>query len=141
MEKKAYADVWGDTVNLKHLASGMVIGIVISLSCYIGGLRWLQASFPTLPASLMTAYALLLGIVGCLISAVVSAKLFNPKRTLNEESFSEEDRNIVLDELKIDRAKEAEELKSIEPAIKEEMKELKLYELFSGQDDHKKAGE
>ena len=142
MEKKNYADVWGDTVDLKHLASGMVIGIVISLGCYIGGIRWLQASFSALAPSLMSAYALLMGIVGCVISAMVSANLFKPKRTLNEESFSVEDRNIVLEELKIDRAKEAEELKSVELGIVAEMKELQLYELFedTSDNDNKKEG-
>lgn len=141
MEKPIYADVWGDTVNLKHLVFGMIIGIVISLAFYIGALKLIQANFPKLPANLMTAYSLLMGIVGCIISAVVSAKLFKPKRTLNEEEFSEADRNIILDELKVDRAKEAEELKTVESAVVEEMKSLQLYELFVGKNDNKKVGE
>lgn len=141
MEKTTYADVWGDTVNLRHLASGMVIGIVISLAFYIGALKLIQGNFPKLPVNLMTAYSLLMGIVGCIISAVVSAKLFKPKRTLNEEEFSEADRNIILDELKVDRAKEAEELKTVEPAVVAEMKSLQLYELFVGKNDNKKVGE
>lgn len=140
MEKKAFADVWGDTVNLRHLAIGMILGIVISLACYILGLKILQANYPKLAANLMTAYALLVGIAGCLISAVITANLFKPKRTLNEEDFSVEDRTAVLDELQIDRVREAEELKTASPAIVEEMKELQLYDLFAGKTDSKKVG-
>lgn len=140
MEKKAFADVWGDTVNLRHLAMGMILGIVVSLTCYIIGLKVLQANYPTLAKNLMTAYALLVGIGGCLLSAVVTANLFKPKRTLNEEEFSEEDRASVLDELQVDRAREAEELKMVSPAIAEEMKELQLYDLFAGKTESKKVG-
>lgn len=140
MEKKAFADVWGDTVNLRHLAIGMILGIVVSLSCYIVGLKVIQANYPKLAANLMTAYALLAGIGGCLLSAVVTANLFKPKRTLNEEEFSEEDRASVLDELQVDRAREAEELKMASPAIIDEMKELQLYDLFAGKTDGKKVG-
>lgn len=140
MEKKAFADVWGDTVNLRHLAIGMILGIVVSLSCYIVGLKVIQANYPKLAVNLMTAYALLVGIGGCLLSAVVTANLFKPKRILNEEEFSEEDRASVLDELQVDRAREAEELKMASPAIIEEMKELQLYDLFAGKTDSKKVG-
>ncbi len=140
MEKKAFADVWGDTVNLRHLAIGMILGIVVSLSCYIIGLKVIQANYPKLAANLMTGYALLVGIGGCLLSAVVTANLFKPKRTLNEEDFSEDDRALVLNELQVDRAREAEELKLASPAIIEEMKDLKLYDLFAGKTDSKKVG-
>jgi hypothetical protein len=140
VEKKAFADVWGDTVNLRHLAIGMILGIVVSLSCYIIGLKVIQANYPKLAANLMTGYALLVGIGGCLLSAVVTANLFKPKRTLNEEDFSEDDRALVLNELQVDRAREAEELKLASPAIIEEMKDLKLYDLFAGKTDSKKVG-
>ncbi|MBF0528647.1 MAG: hypothetical protein HQK55_05130 [Deltaproteobacteria bacterium] len=132
MQDKVLADVWGDTVDLKHLALAMVIGVVISLTFYLLGLMYLQNSYPNLTKSLMTAYALLIGILGCLSSAVVSAKFFKPKRSLNEDHFSEKDRNAVLDELQIDREKEAEELKSVGPEIIAELKNLELYELFAG---------
>lgn len=141
VEKKPFADVWGDTVDLKHLASAMIIGILISLTCYIGGLNYLQANFPKLPVNLMTAYALLIGILGCLLSAIISAKLFKPKRTLNEDHFSEADRDAVLDELNIDREKEAEELKTVGPKIVKEMKDLQIYDLFAKKSVDHKVGE
>ena len=81
---------------------------------------------------LVSAYSLLFGIGGCVISAIVSANLFKPKRTLNEEQFSEQDRDRVLKELNIDVKKEKEELKYADPKVLQEMKDLKLYELFYG---------
>lgn len=141
MDKKPYADVWGDTVDLRHLAIAMIIGIAISLTCYILGLKYIQASYPKLAPNLKTAYALLIGICGCLVSAVVSARMFAPKRILKEDEFSLEDREAVLAELQIDRAREAEEIKTVPPRIAAEMKELHLYDLFAGTGDKKKAGE
>ncbi|WP_312517190.1 hypothetical protein [Anaerospora sp.] len=141
MEKKPYADVWGDTVDLKHLAIAMGIGIIISLSFYILGLNYLQANFSKLAANLMTAYALLIGIAGCLLSAIISAKLFKPKRKLNEEEFSEADRLAALEELKIDIDKEAEELQSVGPKVIQEMKDLQIYDLFAQKNAKSKVGE
>lgn len=141
MEKKPYADVWGDTVDLKHLGIAMIIGIIISLSFYMFGLHYLKANFPKLAANLMTAYALLIGISGCLLSAIVSAKLFKPKRKLNEEEFSEADRLAVLEELKIDREKEAAELETVGPQIIQEMKDLQIYDLFASSGSNRKVGE
>lgn len=141
MEKKPYADVWGDTVDLKHLAIAMGIGIIISLLFYILGLNYLQANVSKLAANLMTAYALLIGIAGCLLSAIISAKLFKPKRKLNEEEFSEADRLAVLEELKIDIDKEADELQFVGPKVIQEMKDLQIYDLFARKNTKSKVGE
>jgi len=140
MERKPYADVWGDTVDLRHLAIAMILGIAVSMTCYIAGLSYIKASLPKLAANLKTAYALLFGIGGCLISAVLSAKLFAPKRSLKEDAFTPEDREAVLAELQVDREREAEDLKAVSPEIVDEMKELQLYDLFAASGGKKKAG-
>lgn len=139
MDKKPYADIWGDTVNLNHLAGGLAIGIILGLGSYLLGLNFLKATYPKLPANLLTAYSLLVGIVGCLIAAVISAKLFTPKRVLNQGQFSDEDRLAVLEELQVDREKEKEELKQVDAECVAEMKELQLYDLFTGNADKSKA--
>lgn len=140
MQNKSYADIWGDTVDLKHLAAGMIIGIVIGLGFYLMGLAYIKANFAKLPLNLSTAYALLVGIAGCLIAAVISAKLFPPKRILIQGEFSDADRIAVLEELQIDRAKEAEELKTVDADVIEEMKELQIYDLFAGKTGKPKEG-
>lgn len=139
MDKKPYADIWGDTVNLHHLAGGLAIGIALGLGSYLLGFNVLKANFPKLPANLLTAYSLLVGIVGCLLAAIISAKLFTPKRVLNQGEFSDEDRLAVLDELQVDREKEKEELKLVDAECVAEMKELQLYDLFTGTPDKSKA--
>lgn len=135
MKQAPLADVWGDTVNLRDLGFGMVIGIAISISCYLGAHYVISVQSPDLPKNLVSAYSLLFGIGGCVLSAIVSAKLFKPKRSLNEEEFSEDDRESVVKELKIDLQREKEELKYLDPKVEQEMKDLKLWGLFSGTDD------
>lgn len=140
MPNKSYADIWGDTVDLKHLATGMIIGIVIGLGFYLTGLTFIKANYPKLPLNLTTAYALLVGIAGCLLAAVISAKLFPPKRILTQGEFSDADRIAVLEELQIDLKKEIEELKTVDADVIEEMKELQLYDLFTGKSGTQKEG-
>jgi hypothetical protein len=128
---KPYADVWGDTVDLRHLSIAIVIGIAVSLTFYLVGLKFILRSLPKTPQSLTQAYALLIGILGCLVSAVVSTKLFPPKRTLRESQFNAQEREAALSELQIDWEREREELKTLSPQIVAEMKELQIYEIFA----------
>jgi len=140
MQNENYGEIWGDTVDLRHLLMAMLIGIVVSLTCYFIGLKYIVANYSHLAKNLSDAYALLIGIVGCLLSAVISAKLFKPKRILNEEKFSTEQLYKVLEELNIDQNQEAEELKTVSPQVVAEMKSLQLYDLFAGKTDKTKAG-
>jgi hypothetical protein len=140
VEKKVYADIWGDTVDLRHLAAAMVIGIVIALGCYVLGLNVIQSGYPKLAKNLVQGYALLVGIVGSLIAAVVSAKLFAPKRVLKEDEFSLEDRALVIRELQIDLEREGEDLKQVPEEIIREMKELQIYDLFAPGNGDRKGG-
>ncbi|QIB70272.1 hypothetical protein Ami103574_13655 [Aminipila butyrica] len=135
MEEKKYfyADVWGDTVDIRHLAIAAVIGIVVSLTLFSTAWHFMQTSLDGVAPNLIKAYALLVGILGSLISAAISAKLFKPKRILNEKHFAEEDQLQVLEELGLDRDKEREYLQKAESCIVEEMKSLKIYELFAGE--------
>lgn len=133
MRQEPLADIWGDTVTLHDLSKGILIGIAISLSCYLGASYLIGMQFPNLDNKLISAYSLLFGIGGCVLSAVVCANLFKPERSLNEEEFSAEDRDRVLQELQIDPAKEKDELKYVDKKVLQEMKDLKLYELFAGQ--------
>ena len=79
-----YLEVWGDTVAGRDLAVSVVIGIVLSV-CALLGATALFNSFVT-DSSLADAYALLVGIAGCLVAGVVSGKLFRPKRNIAVDS-------------------------------------------------------
>lgn len=135
------ADAWGDTVNLKHLGMGIVIGVICGIGSFTLGQKIFTTYLLDTTPQLLKAYALLAGIVGCLLAAVITANLFKPKRTVSEEEFNVEDRINVLRELHVDLAQEAEDLKSVPPEIIEEMKQLKIYDLFAGKDSSAGKGE
>ena len=64
------AEVWGDTVDLKHLAWAIVIGTGISVTAYFFASRWLTSVVES--KQLAQAYAMLAGLAGCVISGVIS---------------------------------------------------------------------
>lgn len=125
------ADIWGDTVDLRHLGGALIIGAVLGFAFFKGGLTVIKGQYPAIQPSLQNALALLVGIVGCLLAAVISAKLFPPKRALSEQSLSEEERRKVLEELQLDLAQEARDMKTLPPEIQAEMKELRLDAVFT----------
>jgi multidrug transporter EmrE-like cation transporter len=122
-------EVWGDTVDLKHLAWAIVIGIVISLAGYTAASRLLAASVAT--PELAKAYAMLAGLAGCLISGVRCAVLFKPKREVIEgRSADPAWRQEVLDRL-VEQTGPLGSVADLPPAVVKEMKELEIYELFA----------
>ncbi len=122
-------EVWGDTVDLKHLAWAIVIGIVISLAGYGAASRLLAASVAT--PELAKAYAMLAGLAGCLISGVICAVLFKPKREVIEGRAADPAwRQEVLDRL-VEQTGPLGSVADLPPSVVKEMKELEIYELFA----------
>lgn len=130
MQRWGYADVWGDTVKLDHLCWGIVIGVVLGITSYSLGFRYFSSHLTVQP-ELIKSYSLLMGIVGCIVSAVISAMLFKPKRVVQVDSTGwEEERSKVLLELQIDPGEEREYLKEVEPEIQKEIQELGLEQVL-----------
>ena len=77
-------EIWGDTVDTRHLAWSVVLGIAISYGAFAIANRVLAAYVPD--AAMARAYAMLVGLAGCLIAGAVCAKLFKPKREVVEEA-------------------------------------------------------
>jgi hypothetical protein len=123
----ALAEVWGDTVDLKHLAWSVVLGVAISVGAFEAG-KLLLSSVASDPA-IVRADAMLVGLGGCLLAGVVSAALFRPKRIVVEQTVHESDRMDVL-------ARLAEEwggigsLADLPASARAELKELGLLDLF-----------
>ncbi|SAL01855.1 hypothetical protein AWB81_06122 [Caballeronia arationis] len=121
-------EIWGDTVDTRHLAWSVVLGIAISFGAFAAASRVLSAHVSD-PA-MARAYAMLVGLAGCLVAGAVCAKLFRPKRQVIEETHGASGREEVLAQL----ASEAGGLgrvADLPPAVVAEMKELGLYELFA----------
>lgn len=121
-------EVWGDTVDLKHLAWSVFLGITISVSAFQAG-KYALSSVIHDPA-IVRAYAMLVGLGGCLVAGTICALLFKPKRTVIEHAFHEAERAETLRQLE-------EEwggiglISDLSPSAKAELQELGLLELFA----------
>jgi hypothetical protein len=122
-------EVWGDTTDLHHLAWSIAIGIVVSLSGFFLANRWLAAHVST--PELARAYAMLAGLAGCILSGVICALLFIPKREVVDGNGGDPYwREEVLSKL----AEQYGDLGSVHDlpaAVVQEMKELQIYDLFA----------
>ncbi|WP_313284000.1 hypothetical protein [Delftia tsuruhatensis] len=124
------AEVWGDTVDLRHLAWAIAIGTGISVLGFYLASRWLSTVVES--RQLAHAYAMLAGLAGCVIAGVICARAFPPKREVTELDTSNDPewRREVLEEL----ARQPGGLGTVQdlpPAVVQELKELKLYDLFA----------
>lgn len=120
-------EVWGDTVDLKHLAWSVALGTGISVGAFFLGQRLLSTFVQD--AAIARAYAMLVGLAGCLVAGVVCALLFKPKRDVVEHAVDPTERLKVLDQL----AAESGGLGAVAdlpPSVRAEMEELGLLELF-----------
>lgn len=124
------AEVWGDTVDLRHLAWAIGIGIGISVLGFYSASEWLASIVES--RQLAHAYAMLAGLAGCIIAGVICARAFAPKRAVTETEISVDPqwRQEVLDEL-AQQSGGMGRLADLPPVAVQELKELKLYDLFA----------
>lgn len=73
-------EVWGDTVDSRHLVLSIVLGVGLGAPVFLGT-SWLLG-MTDVAEGLQRSYALLAGIAACLVAAVIAARLFGPKRTV-----------------------------------------------------------
>jgi len=122
-------EIWGDTADLGHLAWSIAIGLGVSLAGFLVANRVLASTVAT--PELARAYAMLAGLGGCVVSGVICALLFAPKREVVEGTEADPRwREEVLAEL----AGEHGTLGSVAdlpPSVVREMKELEIYDLFA----------
>jgi len=128
-EKKKYTEVWGDRVILRELAIACLLGIVLTMSFFIIGQRIFH-SMESLDKSLADGYALIVGVAGCILSGVISAKLFKPKRIV-EEKVEFEDIEEILKSAGITVEEEIEALSTADKDVIKELEDLKLYGLLA----------
>lgn len=129
---QSLVEVWGDTADLRHMAWAIVLGIGISLSGFLIANQILQAYVAS--AELARAYAMLAGLGGCILSGVVCAVLFKPKRQVVEDGGADPRwREEVIRELRLQYGSLGTEA-DLPPAVVQEMRELGLYALFVRQE-------
>jgi len=122
-------EVWGDTVSLKQLGYASILGFVLTMVFFLAG-RSYFLGLGTVETSLAKGYSLLVGMAGCILSAVISAKLFKPKRII-EEHLDQESVEEVLASAGITPEEEAKALGKLDPKVIGEMEELELWQLLA----------
>jgi len=128
-KKQALTEVWGDTVNLKELLVAVLLGIVFTMGFYLVA-RHFFLQIDSIEASLARGYALFVGIAGCLISSVISAKMFKPKRVISEMQ-QDHDIEDVLAHAGMTVEDEIDALIKLDPEIIKEMEKFSLYSLLA----------
>lgn len=127
---KKYTQVWGDIVSLNELVIASIIGIVVTMGIFFLGQYIFNDLISGIDEALANGYALLIGVSGVFISGFISAKLFKPKRIIEEkmEATAIED---VLKAAGITVEEEAAALAEASPEIIKEMEDLELYGLLA----------
>ncbi len=128
-KNKPLTEVWGDTVNLKELLFAVLLGIVFTMGFYLVG-RHFFLQIDSLEPSLAKGYALFVGIAGCLISSVISAKLFKPKRVISEMQQNH-DIEEILAHAGMTLEDEIDALTKLHPDIIKQMEDFSLYSLLA----------
>jgi hypothetical protein len=126
-------EVWGDTVDARHLVYSIAIGAVVSLSAFYAAQAVLTGWVENL--QMARAYAMLVGIVGCLVGGTISARLFKPKRHVVEHQADPAWRAQVLVELQNEFG-DLGRLADLPPSTLAELHEMDLYQLFADHEKH-----
>ena len=127
MKSELY-EVWGDTVDGRHLIYAIAIGAVVSLGAFFTAQHLLVGWVESLQVA--RAYAMLVGIVGCLVGGGISAALFKPKRNVVEHLADPAWRAKILVELQNEFGPLGR-LADLPAATIAELKEMDLYDLFA----------
>lgn len=125
---KKFAEVWGDTLVLKELFFSAILGISLTMFGYIVGVRFF-AEIKGLSKALITGYALMTGILGCVVAGIIASILYKPKRTV-EDMIVQEDIAAVLKAGDMTLEEETLAMRNVDEQVLNEMKELNLQVLL-----------
>lgn len=126
---KDLTEVWGDTVSLKELGYASILGFVLTMVFFLMG-RTYFLGLGTIETSLAKGYSLLVGMGGCILSAVISARLFRPKRKI-EEHMDTASIEEILASAGMTLEDEIAGLSALDPKVIREMEELELWQLLA----------
>lgn len=130
-DEQRLVNVWEDTVDLRQLLIGLACGSALGFASYAGAIRALTVTFPDQTASLIKAYALMAGIAGCIVAAILVAVIVKPKRVLCETEQGLRDQAALLQELALNLDDERRALEGASPQLIREMQQLQVYDLFT----------
>lgn len=126
-------EVWGDTVDIRHLRWSIALGIAISFGTFLAA-SYLLTRLIDDPA-MARAYAMLVGLGGCLLAGAVCARLFKPKRIAARLEADEWRRGELIASL-VRQSKPGvqSDVRQLPAHVVAEMRQVGLYELFAEQE-------
>jgi hypothetical protein len=129
-------EVWNDTVDSRHLTGGIAIAVGIAVPAYLIADRLFAASGA---AELGHSYALLIGIVGCILGTVITGFLFKPKRVITSPTADTRSRQEIIDEI-VEEYGDLGDPRELPEAIQNEVRALGLFEaLLDNHESHVRA--
>jgi len=104
------------------------LGIALTMAGYLMGVSYF-AGIKGLSKSLITGYALMTGIVGCVAAGVIASILYKPKRTV-EDMIVQEDIAAVLKAGDMTLEEETLAMNNLDKQVLAEIQELNLQVLL-----------
>ncbi|GAA1860039.1 hypothetical protein [Brevibacterium marinum] len=130
-------EVWNDTVDSKHLVGGIAIGIGVAVPAYLIADHLFTTGAGD--AELGHSYALLIGIVGCIVGAVIAGLLFKPKRVVTQSAADTRNRQEVIDEV-VEEYGDLGDPRDLKPAVQEEIRALGLFDALVENHENRAKG-
>jgi hypothetical protein len=130
-------EVWNDTVDSRHLTGGIAISVGIAVSAYLIANHLFAAAGNT---ELGHSYALLIGILGCILGAVITGFLFKPKRVITSSTADTRDRQEIIDEI-VEEYGDLGDPRELPEAVQDEVRALGLFDaLIDNHESHRTDG-
>lgn len=130
MENKNLMEVWGDTVDSRHLFASILLGAGIAVPVYLLA-EWGFGEM-TGGTAIGRSYALISGLAACVIAAVIAANLFKPKRVVLIDEQTPGSREAAMDAIE-DELGPLGDPDELPAATLQEVKELGLYDDLKAQ--------
>lgn len=125
MAQPQLMEVWGDTVDGRHLLGSIGLGVGIAVPVYLLA-DW---GFTALTGgdTLGHSYALVVGLASCIVAAVIAARIFKPKRTVLVGEAHTGSRTAAMDAIEAELGPLGDP-DDLPAAALREVKELGLYD-------------
>ena len=116
--------MWNDTVDSRHLTGGIAISVGIAVTAFLVADHLFAAADQT---ELGHSYALLIGILGCILGAVITGLLFKPKRVITTSTADTRSRQEIIDEI-VEEYGDLGDPRELPEAVQNEVRTLGLFD-------------
>lgn len=130
MKNDHLLEVWGDTVDSRHLFGSIALGVGLGVPAYLVA-EWFFGDM-TGGTAIGRSYALVAGLVACFVAAVIAAKLFKPKRVVSVGTQVAGSREAAMDAIE-DELGPLGDPDELPASTLNEVKELGLYDDLKAQ--------